>query len=454
MNKLTNKVLEAVSENNNEYRSILRNLNSTIDEKTTNLVSEIVTRTNYNLDFSNTLNSAREYIIYPISRIIESYIIKDLRSVETVNEQFIEKINDKIENATITSDEDRSTFVTGLNTLLHDKYLEIVDIKRISFFNQNHDNEEIEEKIVDFLDNLKDSIEVDMDLLKLIEDYTQEIYKLIENVINAISNLYKDNFINEVNKNLNNIVEVQEEKEEEVFKPFVPEINLMPEVPSFETKEENEAVVDIPNIDTFSNIPEVQEEEKEEKLSAEEGKSDLQVEEEKIQEKENTELEIKPVSPTVVEEDTKLPKYSYDVDEILKIAKSPILEMPAKIDQKEDSFVEIEPIVSTEESDIVESEFNEEEIVKEMITRLTKRLDAIKERKEKYEEESSELEEDEAFVNDLIESSKNKKKELDDFENELDEKELRIEEKKKELEKKINDVMPFANAVLNSEKES
>ena len=86
-----------------------------------------------------------------------------------------------------------------------------------------------------------------------------------------------------------------------------------------------------------------------------------------------------------------------------------------------------------------------------MINRFTKRLDQIDQRKAKYEEETNKLKEDEAFVNDLIKSSKQKKEELDAFEKELDEKEKELDEKQKELDKKINDIMPFANAVLKSE---
>ena len=461
MNKLTDKVLETVSENNNEYRTILRELNSTIDEKTSNLVSEIVTKTNYNLDFSNALNSAKEKVINPVSRIIESYIIKDLRSVETVNEQFVEKINDKIEN-TEENSEDKDTFINSLNTLLYDKYLEIVKIKRVAFFNQNNENDEIEEKILEFVDSLKDSIEIDMDILKLVEEYTKELYSLIEDVINKISNLYKENFINEVNKNINNVIDADniiEEKSEEEFKPFIPEINLMPEIPAFDNS--SDTVVDIPSIDDqksedalFDDNYKEKDENNDESLPMLKKSGDLlTITDESKQENEETELEVKPISPVEVEENDSA-KHSYNVDEILKIAKSPILDMPAKTEKKDENFIDVKPIVSNVESDIAESEFDEEEIVKEMIKRLTHRLDEIKQRKEKYEEENEELEEDESFVNDLIESSKSKKLELDKFEKELDEKELKIKEKKKELEKKINDVMPFANALLNSEKES
>ena len=38
-------------------------------------------------------------------------MIKDLRSVETVNEQFIDKINDKLESADISSSEEKEKFI-------------------------------------------------------------------------------------------------------------------------------------------------------------------------------------------------------------------------------------------------------------------------------------------------------------------------------------------------------
>ena len=117
MSKLLSSVLDRISENNNEYRTILRNLNSSIDEKTTSLVADAVTMSSYTADFSNTLAIAKEKLSNPISRIIESYVIKDLRSVETVNEQFIDKINDKLENEKIESVEEKNAFVENLNHL-------------------------------------------------------------------------------------------------------------------------------------------------------------------------------------------------------------------------------------------------------------------------------------------------------------------------------------------------
>jgi len=114
-------VLDKISENNNEYRRELRTLNAKIDEKTTALVGDIVTISSYTADFSNTISSAKENLVNPISRIIESYVIRDLRSVETVNEQFVEKINDKLDNANITTKEEKEAFTQNLHSLLNDK---------------------------------------------------------------------------------------------------------------------------------------------------------------------------------------------------------------------------------------------------------------------------------------------------------------------------------------------
>ena len=163
--------------------------------------------------------------------------------------------------------------------------------------------------------------------------------------------------------------------------------------------------------------------------------------------------DVKPVTPVEIKEEPS--KRSYDVEEILKIAKSPVVTMPDEKSEDtsldKDEYIQISPIVKEKETETMESEFNEKEIVEEMIRRLTNRLNDINERTSKYESEKEKLEEDELFVNDLIKSSNDKKEELDKFESELDVKEKELDERQKELDKKINDVMPFANAVLKSE---
>ena len=451
MSKLLNSVLDRVSENNNEYRSILRALNSTIDEVTTSLVGEVVTLSSYTADFSNTLSESKEKLVNPISRIIESYVIKDLRSVETVNEQFVEKINDKLENADIKSKEEKDSFANSLNTLLNDKYLEIVKIKRIDFFNPAGVNENIEEAIDNFVSYLNGVATFDpQSLNKLIDDYKEKIYGQVRSTLEKISNLYLNNFVSEVSSSLNAAIDYDNESvKEEVkddFKPFIPDINPIPEavVPDAPVIPEIPEVPIMPEVkEQGDNIPEINTEDEEEI------DDNFQFDIPTIPETNDA----KPVTPVEIKEEPS--KRSYDVEEILKIAKSPVVTMPDEKSEDtpldKDEYIQISPIVKEKETETMESEFNEKEIVEEMIRRLTNRLNDINERTSKYESEKEKLEEDESFVNDLIKSSNDKKEELDKFESELDVKEKELDERQKELDKKINDVMPFANAVLKSE---
>lgn len=451
MSKLLNSVLDRVSENNNEYRSILRALNSTIDEVTTSLVGDVVTLSSYTADFSNTLSESKEKLVNPISRIIESYVIKDLRSVETVNEQFVEKINDKLENADIKSKEEKDSFANSLNNLLNDKYLEIVKIKRIDFFNPAGVNENIEEVIDGFVSYLNGVATFNQESLNtLINDYKSKIYKQVRSSLEKISNLYLNNFVSEVSSSLNAAIDydndsVKEEVKDD-FKPFIPDINPIPEavVPEAPVIPEIPEVPVMPEVKEQSdNIPEINTEDEEKK------DDNFSLDIPSIPEV----TDVKPVTPVEIKEESS--KRPYDVEEILKIAKSPIVSMPEMKKEEpistKDEFVPVSPITEEKETETMESEFNEKEIVEEMIRRLTNRLNDINERTSKYESEKEKLEEDESFVNDLIKSSNDKKEELDKFESELDAKEKELDERQKELDKKINDVMPFANAVLKSE---
>ena len=451
MSKLLNSVLDRVSENNNEYRSILRALNSTIDEVTTSLVGDVVSLSSYTADFSNTLSESKEKLVNPISRIIESYVIKDLRSVETVNEQFVEKINDKLENADIKSKEEKDSFANSLNNLLNDKYLEIVKIKRIDFFNPAGVNENIEETIDGFVSYLNGVATFNQESLNtLINDYKSKIYKQVKSALEKISNLYLNNFVSEVSSSLNAAIDydndsVKEEVKDD-FKPFIPDINPIPEavVPEAPVIPEIPEVPVMPEVKEQSdNIPEIN-------IKDEEKKDDnFSLDIPTIPEV----TDVKPVTPVEIKEEPS--KRPYDVEEILKIAKSPIVSMPEMKKEEpistKDEYVPVSPITEEKETETMESEFNEKEIVEEMIRRLTNRLNDINERTSKYESENEKLEEDESFVNDLIKSSNDKKEELDKFESELDAKEKELDERQKELDKKINDVMPFANAVLKSE---
>ena len=451
MSKLLNSVLDRVSENNNEYRSILRALNSTIDEVTTSLVGDVVTLSSYTADFSNTLSESKEKLVNPISRIIESYVIKDLRSVETVNEQFVEKINDKLENADIKSKEEKDSFANSLNNLLNDKYLEIVKIKRIDFFNPAGVNENIEEAIDGFVSYLNGVATFNQESLNtLINDYKSKIYKQVKSALEKISNLYLNNFVSEVSSSLNAAIDydndsVKEEVKDD-FKPLIPDINPIPEavVPEAPVIPEIPEVPVIPEVKEQSdNIPEINTKDEEKK------DDNFSLDIPTIPEV----TDVKPVTPVEIKEEPS--KRPYDVEEILKIAKSPIISMPEMKKEEpfstKDEYVPVSPITEEKETETMESEFNEKEIVEEMIRRLTNRLNDINERTSKYESEKEKLEEDESFVNDLIKSSNDKKEELDKFESELDAKEKELDERQKELDKKINDVMPFANAVLKSE---
>ncbi|MEG2351559.1 MAG: hypothetical protein RSA10_00920 [Bacilli bacterium] len=430
MSKLLKNVLEKVCENNNEYRKELRNLNSTIDSKTTALVGELVTISNYKLDFSNTTVLAKENLTNPILRIIESYVIKDLRSVEGVNEQFVEKINDKIENARITTSDEKDNFIDNLYNLLNNKYLEIVKIKRIDFFNEYGVNEEIEEKINDFIKALTNSNNLDSaQMINNFSLYKKELYQSISATLNVISKLYLDNFVNEVGSSLNSAVDFDEEtpmlklndninfnviRENEVeLKPFLPEVE------EIKIEEASPMIVE-PTVElkTFA----FEEDSPKEKLEE------------------------------VLPETEKIIRPAYDVEEILKIAKSPVLNIEPKV-KDNDGYTPIVPITLKEEKETLLSDINEKELVEEIIMRLSKRLSTIDERQTNFDIHENQLKEDDAFVNDLITSAESKKAELDRFEAGLDEKEQELNKKEQELKDKLNVIMPFANAVLQVEKQ-
>lgn len=467
MSKILNSVLEKVSENNNEYRAFLRDLNVKIDEKTTAFVGDVVTASGYTVDFSNAITLAKEKIVNPVSRTVESYVIKDLRSVETVNEQFVEKINDKIENTSINSKEEKEAFNNNLNHLLNEKYLEIVKIKRVDFLNKDEKNDDIESCVKDFYDSINVNTTTS-NLEDTFNDFKKELYNVITNTLTKISDLYLNNFVSEVSSALNSSVDYNDKLEEsaEEFKPFIPDINPVPEVltpsiPEVEVNSPIEPELNDVKIDDELIVPVIEEE-------SNEINNEPLVENEIImpvindeKQEDSTLMNVEPISPIefteeqVNETSKEAFKKPYDVEEILKIAKSPIVAVPeVKETIEKDDYVNVEPIINEKETDTMEAEYSERDIVEEMIRRLTKRLEEIDERRESYKEEKTKLEEDEAFVNDLIESSNAKREDLDKFEQELNDKEEELNNKQKELEKKINDVMPFANAVLNSEKES
>lgn len=477
MSKILGSVLDNISENNNEYRKELRSLNSKIDEATSTLVGNIVTISNYVVDFSNTVTVSKEKLVSPISRIIESYVIKDLRNVEQVNEQFVDKINDKIANANIESKEDEKEFIGNLNTLLNEKYLQIVNIKRKNFFDENNSNVDVQNCVLDFGNYLSTNYNFSGDKVNdMLSSYEVNIYELIEVSLERISKLYLDNFVNGINGSLDTLISfdnIQKSYNEPIINnessvevpayetPVIPEIPVIPEVPSIPEVPVETSIdfgnVELPSYDsnfTFNNevsnfdiptIPEVPVQNVVETYETPINNNELT--------SNGFEMNVpKEELITPVIEDKKEFKRTYDVEEILKIAKSPILSIP-KEEKKESTYVNVEPI-KKEVKEAFEPEFDEKEIVEELINRLTLRLKNINERQKNYDDEKARLKEDETFVGDLIVSAENKKVELDNLEEELNNKEEELNKKQMQLEKKINDVMPFANAVLNSEKES
>ena len=480
MSKILGSVLDNISENNNEYRKELRSLNSKIDEATSTLVGNIVTISNYVVDFSNTVTVSKEKLVSPISRIIESYVIKDLRNVEQVNEQFVDKINDKIANANIETKADEKEFIGNLNTLLNEKYLQIVNIKRKNFFDENNSNVDVQNAISDFANYISSNYNYSGGKVdELLSNYERELYDLIEVSLKQISKLYLDNFVNGINgsldtlRNFDNLEETYNEPVKETVNtmetstyeipevPVIPEIPTVPEIPSIPEVPMETSIdfgnVELPSYDsniTFNNevsnfdiptIPEVPVQNVGETYETPIDNNELT--------SNSFEMNVpKEELITPVVEDKKEVKRTYDVEEILKIAKSPILSIP-KEEKKESTYVNVEPI-KKEEKESFEPEFDEKEIVEELINRLTLRIKNIDERQKNLDEEKARLEEDETFVSDLIVSAENKKVELDNLEEELNNKEEELNKKQMQLEKKINDVMPFANAVLNSEKES
>lgn len=447
MSKLLNSVLDKISENNNDYRKELRNLDASIDERTTNYISEIVTGSNYTLDFSSTISSAKDKLVSPICSEVESYVIKDLRGVESVNEQFFEKINDKIESSNLDTEEDKENFARSLDTLLNDKYLEIVKIKRTPFVNDDNNNEVIESIVSTFVSELTDEVQAVASDATI--SYKNDIYGLISNSLQKISDLYQDNFVSEISSALSSAIDYKEVDE------------VVAAEPTIEDHQESESSEDVPLVNTLDMeqlttpaleelVPSVESEEEAIKQAEEDvvnvNKPLVLIDEDRLPKLKEF---VPPVLPSVRKKEegkTEVVSESYDIDKILEIAKNPVSS------ENKDAYKDISPI--SIEEDKYTSSVDEKQVVEEMIKRLVARLNEINKREATCDEEEEQIKEDETFVNDLIESAAKKKEELDEFERELDEKEKEINTKQAELDEKINNIMPFANAVLESEKES
>ena len=482
MGKILRSVLDKISENNNEYRNELEDLNLRIEEITTNIVGDIVTVSNYNIDFSNMISTTKDKLVAPISKIIESYVIKDLRNVETVNEQFVDKINDKIDNAIINSNEDKDVFLNSLNDLLNDKYLSIVQIKRVNFFNEYGINSDIETIINEFMQEVTSVRTIDEDkLINVLTEYKKAVYTSIKNTLAKISKLYLNNFISEISEAINGAIDFNNKFDvpieegvnlslpsiDELEMPVVPELEDMPDFSLMPSIDEEEPITAEESVPVEFEIPtpvviEPTEIEEPKESNIDElftGFKSFE-KEEVINEEEQTNLfdtieknAEEPIIDTTITSDNNSSKKTYDVEEILKRAKSPVVTMEyVKPVENVDNYVYVKPIENNDSLSIVNNDFNEKEIVEEMINRLQKRLNEINKKEESLEKEEKQIEEDELFVNNLIKTTSDKKDELDAFEKQLDEKEELLNKKHIELNDRINAVMPFANAVLESEK--
>lgn len=508
MGKILRSVLDKISENNNEYRNELSDLNLRIEEITTNIVGDIVTVSNYNIDFSNMISTTKDKLVSPICKTIESYVIKDLRNVETVNEQFVDKINDKIDNAVINSNEDKDNFLNSLNELLNEKYLSIVQIKRINFFNEYGINSDIETIINVFMQDVTSIRTIDEEkLINVLTEYKKAVYTSIKNTLAKISKLYLNNFITEISESIDGAIDFNNKFDapveegmnlsfpsmEELEMPAIPDLEDMPDfssMPSFDevkpfvAEEEAPIEFDIPTPTIVEpafeseesqdiSISALAEEIKEEKELKEQEEKDKKVDDLlssfKTLENDSDDLqnsieetnlfdtiektEEEPVLNEKVSLDLNSTKKTYDVEEILKRAKSPVVTMEyVKPVENVDNYVHVKPIENNDSLSLVNNDFNEKEIVEEMISRLQKRLAEINAKEESLEVEKNQIEEDELFVNNLIKTTADKKAELDAFEAGLNKKTEMLDKKQIELNDRINAVMPFANAVLESEK--
>ncbi len=436
MNKLKDDILERVSDRNNAYRDELDKFKESLEQLSTKLAGDTVTLSNYSVDFSSIMDTIKEKLIDNISQIIDSYAIKDLRNVESVNVQFVDKINDRIDGAVINDENDKNTFISNLNNLLNEKYLEIVRIKRTEFFDYEDGNLNVEECINDFITYLNSIYDFSQEKMEtLISSYKSDLYNNIRNMFNNINKLYLSVFVDEIIKELSSDDSTYETEQVIVNEPttlnsenvFTANIPVVPDLP-FKMD-----IPDVPDIDF--NVEQ----------------NDLKPVDDVQNEGSNVQpMAVPDIEPQVVSTKGKDNKKTYDVDEILKIAKSPVVATTDNT-SSDDNYISVTPLNRVEESDVIDSEFDEKEIVNEMISRLKKRLGDINLRQSKYESDEKKVLDDEAFVNELIENARKKKIELDNLEEELNKKENELKERQASLEKKINDIMPFANAVLKEE---
>ncbi len=410
MNDILQELQEKISESNNQYRDILLRTKNSIENRTTVLVGGLVTLSNYESDFNELTIKTKEMISDKIIKVVESYCVKDLRNVDDVNEQFIKKINDKLNKVELDTTEDKLKFVDSLKKLLFDKYLEIVNIKRIPFFQENDDNTEIENIVNLFTNYLEETNLYNGEKLSaLFFEYKEDTYKAIKNDFEDLNKLYINNFITEIEVALT---------QEDTVKPVVEENYIAEE-------EKNDFLGPLPKIE--EPLPVVEE--------------PLPIIEEQKVEIEEIPKPIIEEEPLEIKEEKPIFKSNANIDDIFELTKP---KSPSNT-------------ISIPKSDILSKEeiqVDEDELVNAMIDRLTKRLDKVNEKEKAIEEEKVRIVEDEKFLEELVESTDKKALALEEKEKQLREKDIELKEKEKTLSEKLNSILPFANAVLKSGKET
>ena len=319
------------------------------------------------------------------------------------------------------------------------------------YIKEDGTNSDVESSITEFINTVAGNNVENTKKEELVNSYKNDLYGVIKSSLNKISNLYLNNFVDGVSSSLNQAIDYDDRKEEvkekEEYKPFIPNIAPFNQVSDSNIEKEVKA----PAIDEIKKVEEtIQNVQKPLIIINEDTLPKL------------AEF-VPPVLPSIKKkeeakekkEETVSAKKSYDVEEILKIAKSPVVaDIPTLKEEKKEetqTYDSVKPI--SIENDVKDDvTFDEKQIVEEMIRRLSSRLKEIDSRETKCKEEEEAVSEDEAFVNDLIDSADKKKVELDEFEKSLDDKEAELKEKEKELKSKIDSIMPFANAVLENDK--
>ena len=315
-------------------------------------------------------------------------------------------------------------------TPLRGGYNEIVRIKRTEFFDLDEGNVSVEECVNNFVSYLNSTYNFDQEKMEgVINSYKKDVYSNVRNMFNTINQLYLNVFTEEV---INALKDEKEDSYDNNFEEYNEPSDLSNDIPVMPTIPEDFTIPEIPDINSVFGAR-VEEEEPEANIEA-------------------PKMEIPEVEPISVKPEEVSNKKKYDVDEILKIAKSPVVSIPEEpVKETNNNYISVTPLKRVEETESIEPEIDEREIVEEMIRRLNKRLNDLNARQEKYKADEKKVADDEKFVNELIENSNNKKEELDRLEQELNDKEKELSEKKSSLDKKISDIMPFANAVLKSE---